>query len=36
VTSKITLVDLKKAAPSWHAELVGMTGLVRKSLPAGV
>ncbi|HEV2225439.1 MAG TPA: hypothetical protein VGR56_01390 [Nitrososphaerales archaeon] len=36
VTSKCTLADLKKAAPSWYVELVGMTGLVRKSLSAGV
>ncbi len=36
VSSKSTLADLKKAAPSWYVELVGMTGLVRKSLPGGV
>jgi hypothetical protein len=35
VISKNTLTDLKKAAPSWYIELVGMTSLVRKSLSAG-
>ncbi|MDG6985670.1 MAG: hypothetical protein JRM73_02880 [Nitrososphaerota archaeon] len=36
VVSKSTLADLKQASPSWYVELVGMTSLVRKSLPRGI